>query len=50
MLTLANRHRQASRITSSICVVAKFERTRDVREIDFVQDHDALVGMVWYGW
>lgn len=46
MLTLADRHRQADRITSAVGVVAQFESTCDVREVNLVQDHDQNVASV----
>jgi hypothetical protein len=47
LFTLACTLRQADGITSAISVVAQFESTCDVREVDFVQDHDMLVDVVW---
>lgn len=43
MLTLADGHRQADRIASVVCVVAQFESTCDVREVNLVQNHDRNV-------
>lgn len=43
MLTLTNRHGQANRIASAVCVVAQFESTCDVREVNLVQNHAEVV-------